>query len=324
MRVLVLGATGYIGNRAVAALVERGDQVIAGARDPLGLDRMWWSDRVERVVVDMADEASVIAAVTADLDAILYLVHGMGGTDFAETDAAAARHLRDAVDRSRVARVVYLSGIIPEVAEGELSEHLQSRLEVERILSESTAEVVTLRAAMIVGSGSTSFELMTQLSSRLPVTVVPDWMVNDVEPIAVVDVVRAILGALDSDVPTSHYDVGGGEVISYPDLIAQLATMTGTERPSLTVPLLPTALVARIATWIADIPAPTVAALMESLREPMVAADQRWRDDLLPSGAPSSVTLQESLARAIAESDALTPPSERDAMGPMPGDPAWA
>ncbi|GAB2902213.1 NAD(P)H-binding protein [Neomicrococcus lactis] len=324
MRVLVLGASGYVGNRVVAAILEHGGEVVAGARDPLSLDQVWWSDRVERVKVDMSDESSVRAAVTSDVDAVVYLVHGMGDSDFSQKDADAARYLRDAVNSAGVKRVVYLSGIIPQVPEEELSEHLRSRLQVERILSESTARVITLRAAMIIGSGSTSFELMRQLGSRLPVTIVPEWMVNDVEPIAIVDVVRAILGALEAQVESGHYDIGGGEVISYPDLISLVGQLSGEERPSISVPLLPTALVSQVATFIADIPAPTIKALMESLHEPMVSGEHRWISDLCASQKDAQVNLRQSIERSLTVVDPLVPPSKRDPMGPMPGDPEWA
>lgn len=321
MRVLVIGSTGYIGNRLVGALLERDDTVIAAARDPQKLDVFWWSDRVERRDIDVTDAESVAAGVTSDLDAVVYLVHGMAADDFVDTDARAAEHMRDAVTAAGVERVVYLSGIIPPVAEDELSDHLTSRLQVERLLSESTARVITLRAALIIGQGSTSFELMSQLSERMPVTVVPDWMNSLVEPVAVTDVVAALIGALDSDLSTTHLDVGGGEPLAYPDLIARVAGLRGTERPQLSVPGLPTALVSRVASWIADVPGPTVQALMESLREDMVAADSRWRD--LPGvGAP--LALDAAVERAIAAVDALERPSRRDPLGALPGDPDWA
>ncbi|WP_040164954.1 NAD(P)H-binding protein [Microbacterium gorillae] len=321
MRVLVIGATGYIGSRLIGALLERDDTVIAGARDLASLDAFWWSDRVERVPLDVLEEDSVRAAVTADVDAIVYLVHGMAAADFVETDAAAARHLHAAVDAVGVRRVVYLSGIIPPIPEEELSEHLRSRLQVERELSASSASVITLRAAMIIGSGSTSFELMTQLSERLPVVVVPDWMRREVEPIAVIDVVSAIVGALDVAADTMHLDVGGGERLPYPDLIERVAAVRDTERPQWGIPLLPEALVAKIASWIADVPGPTVEALMESLREDMVAQDDTWVERL---ECTPPLALTDALERASTASDPQRRPSRRDPMAALPGDPDWA
>lgn len=324
MRVLVIGATGYIGSRLIAALLAAGDDVVAGARDPLALDAFWWSDRVERRELDVLDADSVGRSITSDLDAVVYLVHGMARGDFAETDATAARLTRDAVDRARVARVVYLSGIIPDVADEKLSEHLRSRLEVERELSRSSAATLTVRAAMILGAGSTSFELMRQLSARLPITVIPDWMHSEVEPIAVVDVIAALAAATRHPDVTGHLDVGGGTRIAYPDLIDLVAEQEGAARPQVSVPLLPEPLVAKVASWLADVPDATVSALMESLQEDMCAADDRWRVDLFPDGARTPLDLMTAMQRSLAAPDALARPSRRDPQGPLPGDPAWA
>lgn len=324
MRVLVFGATGYIGSRVIGQLISQGDAVTAAARDPFDLDQFWWSDSVARARVNVLDAQEVSAAV-ADVhpDAIIYLVHGMGGDDFRETDLTAARHVRAAIDSSRVGRVVYLSGIIPDVADDELSQHLLSRREVEEELSTSTATVITLRAALIIGAGSTSFELMTQLSDRMPVTVVPDWMQSLVEPVAVTDVVDAICGALTADVGTGAYDVGCGTPISYPDLIRIVAEDAGRERPQVTLPFLPEPLVAKVAGWLADVPAPTVTALMESLTHDMTSADTRWQSLFLPPDA-TAMPLDEAVRRAHTPVDSLQPPSQRDPLGALPGDPDWA
>lgn len=324
MRVLVVGATGYVGSRVVGALLNEQINVVAGARDLASLDRLWWSDSVDRVEIDVCDESSCAAAITREIDAVVYLVHGMATDDFSTLDATAARNVAEAVTAAGVDRVVYLSGIIPPIDEEELSAHLRSRLEVETILNTSSASVLTLRAAMILGAGSTSYELMTQLSSRLPVTVVPSWMTSLVEPIAVVDVVAAVLGALTVDSNTGWFDVGGGAPLPYPDVIARVAELRGKERPQIEIPALPQALVAKIAGWISDVPSATVTALMESLREDMVASSDRWRTTLLAGHAPAPLTLEEAVNRASAPIDFSTRPSQRDPMGMLPGDPDWA
>lgn len=329
MRVLVIGATGYVGSRVCGALLAQGHEVCAAARDLQKLDQFWWSDRVERVQLDVQDAESVRGAFErARADAVVYLVHSMAGDDFQVTELASAQHVRAASDAAGVSRIVYLSGIIPPIDEAQLSEHLQSRLGVERELSRADAVVVTLRAAMVVGAGSTSFELMIQLTDRLPVTVVPEWMHRDVEPVAVSDVVRAVVAALTWSGVTTHFDVGGGERLPYPELTDLVARARGTERPQITVPLLPEKLVAKIGSWLSDIPSSTVTALMESLREDMVAADDRWRSELFAAAlggeAVASVTLAESVERALAETQYHLPPSQRDVLGALPGDPPWA
>lgn len=323
MRVLVIGATSYIGSRLIPVLLDAGHEVLAGARDPSDLPNLWWYGRVVPVEVDVLDAASAHAAVDDQVDAVVYLVHGMANGDFADADHVAAEHTRNAVTAAGVARVVYVSGIVPDVPEEELSAHLRSRLNVERILSESAATVVTLRAAMIFGGGSTSFELMRQLADRLPITVVPDWMQHRVEPIAIVDIVQAITGALCADIGTGHFDVGGGEPILYPDLVQRYTERCGNERPELTVGLLPEKLVAQVASWLADIPSPTVKALMESLRHDMVAGDQRWRAALV-SADYSTISTEDAITRAIVEPAAEVPDADRDPLQRLSSDPEWA
>ncbi|XBH22819.1 hypothetical protein V5R04_06285 [Jonesiaceae bacterium BS-20] len=135
-----------------------------------------------------------------------------------------------------MARIVYLSGVIPEVPPPEgLSAHLRSRLEVEEILNGARATVTTLRAGMVLGAGSTSFELMRQLALHLPVTVIPQWMDSLVEPIAVTDLCSAIIGAVNHTGPTSYFDIGSGKAISYPDLIALYLDLPQESKPQLSL-----------------------------------------------------------------------------------------
>ena len=326
MRVLVIGAGGYVGSRVIPGLLEDGHQVVAGARDLHKLDAFWWSGDVDRVELDVTEDESVRAAISEDpsLEAVVYLVHGMGGDDFREADRAAAQRVRAAVDASAVTAVVYLSGLIPAIPREELSEHLISRLEVEEELSEVGCRFVGLRAAVVLGAGSTSFELMTQLAHRLPVTVFPDWMDHLVEPISVVDAVAAIRGAVTTESAHGVYDIGGGDPIAYPRLVEKVLELTDRQRPGFSVPVMPQALVSSVASWLSDIPASTVSALMESLREDMVARDERWLAELLPDGHAPRVSVDEALRRSLAVPDASRSPQERDPLGVLPGDPEWA
>lgn len=320
MRILVIGASGYIGSRAIPALLKAGHSIIAGVRDADGLSRFAWADDVVAAEVDVTEPATLDRALAHDVEAILYLVHGMGGDNFRETDRRAAQATRDLANVHGVSRIVYVSGIIPNIPRSELSEHLNSRLEVEELLSEAKATVVTLRAAMIVGASSTSFELMAQLAQRLPVTVVPDWMQTNVEPIAVVDVVAAIVGAVAFEGKTTHFDVGGGEVLPYPELIERYTNAAGLTRPQLSVPFLPEPMVAKLASWIADVPSSTVTALMESLREDMVAAEHEWIGQLIRQDY-SPFSVDESLKRALSSAESA---AHQDPMTKLPGDPDWA
>ncbi|QIK77295.1 NAD(P)H-binding protein [Nocardioides piscis] len=313
------GATGYVGGRLVPLLLERGHDVRTTTSNP-DREPAWWGHRVETVVMDALD-AEQVAAACHGVDAVYYLIHGMGGDDFAQTDRAAANNLADAVRAQGVPRVVYLSGVVPDVSDDELSEHIESRREVERILAESPALVVVLRAAVLLGSGSTSFEIIRQVSKRLPVHTVPTWMDSMVQPIAVVDVLEALVGALDYSGPSRHFDVGGPDRLRYGALLEAYTAHAGLARPQVDVPLLPTALVGTLVGSLTDVPRPTVEALVESLRHDMVAADDDFAALLLPP-AHSLVGLDEAFGRSLAPP--ATRPEDADPMGPLPQDPSWA
>lgn len=325
MRILVIGASGYIASRTIPLLLAAGHEVVAAARTPAKLDWFWWREHVTARSLDVLDEESIRGAVARDLDAIVYLVHGMAGDGFQDTDRQAASAVRDAADTSGIDRIVYVSGIIPDIPREDLSEHLQSRLEVEQILSQTRGSTITLRAAMIIGAGSTSYSLMSQLARRLPVTVLPDWMNHLVEPLAVADLAAAITGALTAPIAggSRYFDVGGGEKLPYPALIARFLAANNLERPSIRVPLVPQALVGEIAARVADVPDSTVRALIESLREDMVATDRRWIGELVGS-THTPTTIDEALRRAEQPIDYLIAPSQRDSLQPLPGDPNWA
>ncbi|GAA4406668.1 hypothetical protein GCM10023168_21920 [Fodinibacter luteus] len=322
--VLVTGATGYIGSRLIPRLLRDGHTVRAAVTDLDKVRGRWWADRVELVRMDVLDAATVEEAVDG-VDAVYYLIHGMGGADFALKDRASAENMAWAVAAAGVGTVVYLSGLVPDVPEEQLSEHITSRLEVERILSgaSSGTRTLTLRAAIVSGSGSTSFEIVRQISERMPVQAVPGWMDSRVQPIAVVDVVEALAGALHAESESRSYDVGGPERMPYTTLLDRYAEAAGLSRPQVSVPGLPTDLVGVLAGAITDVPASTVEALVESLHHDMVCHDVDWTYDLLPEDY-SLVGVDESFRRALALPDESVPVEERDPLGPMPGDPVWA
>ena len=234
-------------------------------------------------------DAGQVAAACEGMDAVYYLIHGMGGDDFAETDRIAATNLADGVRAHGVERIVYLSGRrAGRRGRASSPSTSRSRREVEQILTDVPATVVVLRAAVLIGSGSTSFEIIRQVSERMPVHTVPTWMDSMVQPIAVVDALEALVGALDYTGASRHFDVGGTDQLRYAALLEAYTSQAGLDRARRsTLPLLPTALVGTLVGSLTDVPRPTVEALVESLRHDMVAADDDFRSELLPRRAPS-------------------------------------
>ncbi|WP_413336599.1 NAD(P)H-binding protein [Brevibacterium sp. GP-SGM9] len=321
MRVLVIGATGYVASRLIPTLLQRGHHVTAGARALERLDRFYWSDSVDRVEVNVLDQTSITNAIDPTIETVIYLVHGMDREDFRAVDRKAAENLVAVLPSTNVQRLVYLSGIVPDIDREALSEHLLSRLEVEETLSQASQTVITLRAAMIIGAGSASFELMSKLTRRLPITVVPYWMRHDVEPISIEDLTLAVEAAMTAAVSSGHYDVGGGHRIAYTDLLDLYAEVAGINRDQLHLPFLPETMVAKVAARITSVNTSTAQSLIESLREDMVAADTRWISELAADRSGSELTsVREAIQRSLTTPDTTVAPSARDPLGRLPGD----
>lgn len=318
LRVLVTGSTGYVGSRLIPELLERGHHVLAATRDEASLERFPWHDRVEARVMDIDDDADVAAAVRG-AEAVVYLVHSMAGDDFMEKDRAAAERMARACELEGVDRIVYLSGLVPD---GDLSDHLRSRLEVEQVLLDGAVPATALRAAMVVGAGSTSYELLRRLSQRVPLlTPVPSWMQRDLQPIAVKDVIEILGAALVGEARNRHYDIGGDDVLSYPELLALFAEVDGLRRRRVLVPWAPQAIVGQVCAWISRMPRPTVVALVESLSHDMVCTEDAVRRDLLPEGY-RFVPVAEALRRSLDHSAPAGTETRTDPLAPAPTDPA--
>jgi len=275
-RVLVLGATGYVGSRLVPALLAAGHDVVASssrAPDPAAYA---WGTSVEWRRCDATDPGQVAQALDG-VDMLCYLVHSLDGPRFAERDRLAARTTAEAVSRSAVHRVVYLSGLVPDPGGRPLSDHLASRHEVESLLASSGRPTLALRAGIVIGAGSTSFEIVRQLATLLLVQPVPSWMRSRVQPVAVSDVVRALVEALGDEDVTGSLDLGGPDVLRYPALLATFSRCAGLLRVRLPVPLAPSTAVGLGMAALSSAPPRTALALAHSLRDDMVCRpDRTW------------------------------------------------
>ena len=231
-RVLVAGATGFVGRALVPALVERGHLVRACARRVVGREP---TERLEYVRCDLLDPGSM-PRVLEGVDAAYYLVHSLGSHDFRELDRRAARTFAKAAEQAGVQRIVYLGGVAPK---GEPSEHLASRMEVGRILREGAVPTLELRAAMIVGPGSASWQIVRDLALRLPAMVFPSWLSSRLSPIALDDVVQALADALQIELAHSAiYDLPGPELLTGKEILERVAALQGRRLPSVSLPWL--------------------------------------------------------------------------------------
>jgi uncharacterized protein YbjT (DUF2867 family) len=225
MRILVTGATGYIGGRLVPKLLEAGHEVRVLVRSTAKMRDVPWADRVEVVEGDLGDPASLVDAVDG-IEALYYLVHGMGGSgDFEQAEKESAMNVARAARAAHVRRIVYLGGLHPD---GELSPHLRSRAEVGRILIRSGVPTVALQAGVVIGSGSAAFEMIRHLTDVLPYMPAPKWVRNFIQPIAVRDVLHYLVEAAELPPEVNRtFDIGGPDVLRYGQMMNGYALEAG-------------------------------------------------------------------------------------------------
>ncbi|MGW2095475.1 SDR family oxidoreductase [Promicromonospora sukumoe] len=328
--VLVTGATGYIGGRLVPELLAAGHDVRVLARHPERIASRDWSDSVEVVEGDATSRDDLRRALDG-VDVAYYLIHALGaGSGFAERDRSTARGFAVVARELDVGRVVYLGGLYPE---GErLSPHLESRREVEQILLDGGAPTVVLRAAVILGSGSASFEMMRYLTERLPAMIAPRWINNRIQPIAVRDVLRYLVGAAEIPADVSRgFDIGGPEVLTYREMMQRYAAVAGL-RPRVirAVPVLTPRLASLWVGLVTPVPPGIAKPLVGSLVHEVVAQE----DDIkqyLPDPPEGLIGFDRAVGLALARIrdldvrtswlSASVPGAPSD---PLPDDPDWA
>jgi uncharacterized protein YbjT (DUF2867 family) len=272
MRVAVVGATGTIGGPLVSALADAGHEVVAIARRKY--ERV--DGRITPVAADAGDEAAIGAAL-AGADVVYHLVHSLGQPAFEELDRLAARAVARGAAAGGACQIIYLGGL--GGGGGDLSPHLRSRAETAQILVEGGVPVTVLAAAMIIGAGSAAFETILALVDRLPVMVCPRWVSVETQPVALVDVVRALV-AVCGDTTTfgQTYDLGGPEVMTYRSMMERVATVRGKHPLLIEVPFLTPRLSSLWLHLVTPVNAAITRPLVEGLKVPTVAHDDRvWR-----------------------------------------------
>jgi uncharacterized protein YbjT (DUF2867 family) len=270
MRILVVGASGYIGGRLVTVLQAQGHDLVLMSRDARPLAARFPEARV--VAADLL-ESSTLAAALEGIEVAYYLAHSMGAGErgFAERDRQAARNFSQAAASAGVSRIIYLGGLGDDSAG--LSHHLASRHETGAELAAHGVPVTEFRAAVIIGSGSASFEILRHLTERLPVMITPRWVGTRCQPIGIGDVLDYLAGALDQPEITGVVEIGGPDVLSYGEMMRTYARQRGLRRLMIPVPLLTPHLSSYWVNLVSPVPAGIARPLIEGLRNEVVIRD---------------------------------------------------
>lgn len=321
--IAVAGATGYIGGRLVPELLASGHRVRCLARSPEKLrGRDWASDPNAEIVETDLSNAEALARALTGCEAAYYLVHSMtsAGADYAKRDDLLASAFGAAAQLAGVARIVYLGGLGETGAN--LSEHLRSRREVETALAASGVPVTVLRAAMIIGSGSASFEILRYLVERLPVMITPKWVSTPCQPIAVENVIGYLVGAIGAKETTGGtFDIGGSEVLCYRDIMKVMAEELGLgKRWVIPVPVLTPRLSSYWIHLITPLSRHIAKPLAEGLKNPVVCREERIRQ-LIPQRL---LGVREAIHAALAQRANGRVETNWSMAGTMRGDPDWA
>jgi len=238
MRILLTGATGYIGQRLLPVLLGRGHEVICCVRDKVRFNSEKYRSGIISVIETDFLNPATLQNIPSEIDAAYYLIHSMSTLkgDFEKMEEISAINFRDRIRETNARQVIYLSGIVNEE---KLSKHLSSRRNVEKILGSGTFALTTLRAGIIIGSGSASFEIIRDLVEKLPVMVAPRWLNTRSQPIAIRNVIEFLSGVLlNEQTFNNSYDIGGPDILTYKQMLLGFARVRGLKRLIGTVPVM--------------------------------------------------------------------------------------
>jgi uncharacterized protein YbjT (DUF2867 family) len=297
-KILVTGATGYIGGRLVPELLARGYQVRVMVRTASPELKQRWP-KVEIVVADALELDSLKTALEG-VHAGYYLIHSLhlGREEFESTDTQAAENFRTAAEEKKVRRIIYLGGLGD--IKSPLSPHLRSRMKVAQELNRGTVPTTNLRAAIIIGSGSASYEIIEHLVKNLPILFVPSWARTKCQPIAVRDVIKYLVGVLEKPETSGRsYDIGGTDILTYKEMMKILAGLLGKRRFFIPVPFSNLAFFAYFASLVTPVPAAITWCLMEGITNEVICQ----HDDIKRILPFQPFTYKESLLRAMSREE---------------------
>ncbi len=291
LRILVTGATGYVGGRLVPRLLEAGYPLRVLVRDTRRLEGRPWQDQVDVVVGDVLIPETLVAAMEG-IDVAYYLIHSMSDTnEFHDRDMVAARNFGRAAQSAGVRQIVYLGGL--GSPDDQLSPHLRSRHQTGEALREAGVPVTELRAAVIVGSGSVSFEMIRYLTERVPIMICPSWVYTRIQPIAIRNVLDYLITVLEKTETFGRViEIGGADVITYGEMMLGYARARSLRRVLLPVPVLTPRLSSYWVHWVTPIPAKIARPLIKGLRNEVIVRDPTAQDlfpDITPMGYEEAV-----------------------------------
>ncbi|WKL49671.1 SDR family oxidoreductase [Flavobacterium pectinovorum] len=295
MKILLTGATGYIGKRLLPILIEQGHDVICVVRDK---NRFYYPEKFEKncqvIEVDFLNPETLVN-IPNDIDAAYYLIHSMSGSasNYNELESISANYFLERINNTNVKQIIYLSGIVNDKS---LSKHLSSRKAVEEILMAGSISTTTLRAGIIVGSGSASFEIIRDLVDKLPLMITPKWLNTKCQPIAISDVLEFLTKSLLN--PVTHnqsFDIGGPDILTYKEMLLQFAKAKKLKRYIFTIPVMTPKLSSYWLYFVTSTSYKLASALVSSMKVEVICKDNRINNLL----SVTPITYKEALDRAL-------------------------
>ena len=329
-RVLVTGASGYVGGRLIKELLLKGFTIRIMVRDIRKVSSQPWFSQVE-VAQASADNPQELDSALKDIDTAFYLIHSINtGTNFDETESRIAKNFAEAAERQKVSQIIYLGGIANDK---NISKHLKSRAQTGLSLASTAVPVMEIRAGIIIGSGSASFEMLRHLTHRLPIMTTPKWVLNRTQPIAIRDVLWYLVQAGSLTSPISGvFDIGGPEILTYEEMMQTFAKISGLrKRWIVKIPVLTPALSSLWIGLVTPVPTSIAKPLVNSLISEVVADPHHSIDSIIPRPAHGLIPLATAIELALSKissndvmtrwSDANTPTAP---WAKAQSDPSWS